>query len=178
MGNNQAAEKDLSAAIASTPKASYLVARSAATKDTEPQKALTDVNTALELEPNNQEALKLRAAIFGKLKYPDKAVQDLNTALRMNPLDESIIYNRAQVYMQLGKLDLAMNDVMDALQVDPNNYIFYLARAYLYHKQGNDALAQEDIKRAQFCNPTLPKSMTLKSIEMPATAQAPSGEHK
>jgi Tfp pilus assembly protein PilF len=58
-----------------------------------------------------------------------------------------------------------MNDLQNALEEDPNNSTYYLARAYVYHKQGNEVLAQEDVKRAQFCNPSLPKKIDLDSAD-------------
>jgi Tfp pilus assembly protein PilF len=165
MGKTTLAEKDLPAAIALTPKANYLIARSEVTKDAQPQAALNDVNSALELDPKNTTALNLRALIYGKLKFPDKEIEDLNSAINLNPLDMSFVFKRAQAYIHLKRWDSAMNDLQNALEEDPNNSTFYLARAYVYHKQGNDLLAQEDVKRAQFCNPDLPQKINLDSAD-------------
>ena len=164
-GKNALAEKDLTAAINATPKPRFLVARSAVTKDSQPESALNDVTAALQIDPGNAEALTLRAKIYGKLKFTAKAIDDLNAAININPLDMGLLYQRAQAYIQLKKWDAALNDLENALEVQPNNAQFYLARAYVYHKQGNEALSQEDIKRAQFCDPTLPKNINLDGVD-------------
>lgn len=171
LGKISLAEKDLTAAINSTPKAKYLIARSNVTKDSQPQAALNDVSSALEMDPKNPTALDLRATIFGKLKYSEKALDDLNAAINLSPLDMSLVFKRAHAYIRAKQWDKALTDLQNCLIDDPNNSNYYLARAYVYHKQGNELLSEQDVKRAQFCNPTLPQNINFDGADAKLVTQ-------
>lgn len=87
-------------------------------------KAISDYNSAFELNPNNTDILFNRANAFENLKNYDLALSDYNTALKINPKDGELYYKRSNIFLIQMNLDQALDDVQRAEQynyaVDPN----------------------------------------------------------
>jgi tetratricopeptide (TPR) repeat protein len=65
---------------------------------------------------------------------------------------------------QLNLNDKALEAFIRAIELQPSKPLYLLGRAFYYHKVGNDDLAAADIARAQFLDPSLPKSIFYEPI--------------
>jgi len=75
-----------------------------------PRQALTDLDSACQLEPDDSFFLTGRADAFYELKKLDKALADCNHALKINDRYFSALSTRRQVYSALGETEKAKAD--------------------------------------------------------------------
>jgi len=149
-------------------------------------KALEDLNKALELAPNSAMIWESRAYVYKGLKQFDKALEDLNKALKFaleNPKENiaasrcAVILNgRAYVYKGLGQLGKAIEDLNKALELAPNFATVWDSRAEMYEAQGEYAKAAADCRKALEFDPNMkePKE-TLARCEAILNKVAPTG---
>jgi tetratricopeptide (TPR) repeat protein len=65
------------------------------------ERALTDFNRALELQPNDPEYLAERGDTYTNLRNYDRALADYNKAIELNPLKPRFLIDRGVAYMSL-----------------------------------------------------------------------------
>lgn len=87
------------------------------------QKALSYLNTAIELEPENIEAINLRALHLGSnLKRYKDAISDLTRVLELDEYNTDVINLRANYYyFGLKDVEKALEDVSLLLEINPQN---------------------------------------------------------
>lgn len=73
--------------------------------------AISDYSKALELQPDNLNALFNRANAFENTNNMDSAFQDYETYLTFDKKDGSVYYKRAVLFYKKGKLDAALDDL-------------------------------------------------------------------
>lgn len=83
-------------------------------------KALGYIDQALELEPENEEALNLRTIIANQF-YPDQATHSIEKLLDLNPENPSAIANHGMSLLQKGKHKEALERFKEALSMQPSN---------------------------------------------------------
>jgi predicted aspartyl protease/tetratricopeptide (TPR) repeat protein len=85
----------------------------------EPAAALTDLDTAIGMEPGKADWYATRARAHLALKQPDAAMADLDKAIGFDPNDAEILLQRAR--LKLGRKDNAgaENDIAAARQLAP-----------------------------------------------------------
>lgn len=101
------------------------------------KKALVDLNSAIDLDPNFSEALEMRAATFQQLKDLARAMADYSTLIRIDP-------KIGEYYLRMGQL-MALNNQPNqaiaefdrALAIDPANVQAATAKAEAYRKGKN-----------------------------------------
>ena len=81
--------------------------------------AMDSCTQILQGDPNNGEALSIRARALGALGRYDDAVLDLTRWSELNPNDPEPLYHRAIAYEKLGQQELADADNKAAKAVDP-----------------------------------------------------------
>ena len=59
----------------------------------QPDRALSDLNEAIRLDPTNLQAYKLRGAVLHGLGRRDQAIADYRKALEIDPSDEGVKKN-------------------------------------------------------------------------------------
>ena len=69
------------------------------------EKALTDLNRALELNPDDYVAINDRGVVFTNLQEYEKALADFNHLLEFKPGNPSTLYNLACLFSLQGKTE-------------------------------------------------------------------------
>lgn len=82
--------------------------------------AITDLNDAIALTPNDNEAYDNRANAYLNKGLYDQAIVDFNKAIELKP-DWDAHYNRGRTYEKTGQRDQAIADYRAALKFDPND---------------------------------------------------------
>jgi tetratricopeptide (TPR) repeat protein len=101
--------------------------------------ALSDLNRAIQLDPNFSYAYNGRGAIKGEINNVQGALSDLNRAIQLNPNLAGAYSNRAAV--KVFKLNDPQGGLVDynrAIQLDPKYSSAYALRGSLKYEQLND----------------------------------------
>jgi tetratricopeptide (TPR) repeat protein len=85
--------------------------------------------------------------------------------------ETDIAVNNAEGWFMLGRdneqlnvNDKALEAFTRAIELQPSKPLYLLGRAFYHHKMGNDDSAAADIARAQFLDPSLPKTISYDFI--------------
>lgn len=90
------------------------------------KEALTDLNKALELEPDLEEALFNRAVAHAQNKNFQASLQDLEKIIQLNPSQHRAYMLKGITYLQMGKMREACADWSKALSLGNNDASAYL----------------------------------------------------
>jgi protein O-mannosyl-transferase len=114
----------------------------------DPDGAMKDLDRALALEPENEEALSTRGTIhLMRGDYP-RARVDLDEALRLRPRSSAAWNNRGLVRLNQGDAEGAIEDFTRAIELGPRSTEGYLNRAVALGGEGRYRDAAADIDRA------------------------------
>jgi tetratricopeptide (TPR) repeat protein len=95
-----------------------------------PEKAISALDKAIELNPDNFTAFNNRGTIyFNKLKDYNKALEDFNKVIELNPTYGRAYANRANCYLMLGYYDKARESAQHAIGLGvkiPDTFFDYL----------------------------------------------------
>lgn len=116
------------------------------------QKALADLDKAVQLKPNFYFAYWRRGIAYTRLEAYDKAVEDLTQAIKINPKFTGAYCDRGDAYMRLGQTKLAFKDYEKAIQLSPNMTFPYNYRAMAYVQLENYKAALLDLNRVLSMN--------------------------
>jgi len=83
-------------------------------------KAISDYNKAIELNPNYAKAYNNRGVAYDDLKQYDKAISDYTKALELNPNYAEAYNNRGLVYSDLKQYGKAISDFNKVIELNPN----------------------------------------------------------
>ena len=105
--------------------------------------ALTSLNWAIELEPDNPAALNNRGVTYARLERYDEALADYNRALELKPDYTDALYNRGTAYIRLERYDEALADYNRALELKPDytDALCNRGTAYVKLERYDEALA-------------------------------------
>src|SRR5690606_30116468 len=117
------------------------------------QAALRDLGRALEIEPDNAEALVRRAAVNLERKRADAALEDLNQAIGIDAEMADAWYHRALAQKQKGDLEASKADVEKALTLDPSFAEAHLLKASLSETEGDTEAAIAGYRKALELDP-------------------------
>jgi protein O-mannosyl-transferase len=140
---------DLNAAIANNPtKAaeSYNSRGKTYTDMGDPNRALLDFATALNIKPALAEAWANRGNAYGQIGKLDSALADITKALQIDSNLTSAYLGRGNVYGIMGRFDESIRDLTKSLELDNKNADALLNRSITYHdmKQFDKALADTE----------------------------------
>jgi tetratricopeptide (TPR) repeat protein len=109
----------------------------------EHDRAITDFNEAIRLNPQNARAYNNRGSSFrGKREY-DRAISDHNEAIRLDPYADA--YNsRGITFFAKGDRDQAVADFSKAVELDPKNGKFLVSRGRAFEAMNDKARALVD----------------------------------
>lgn len=125
-------------------------------------KAASDLNRAIELDPSNAAAHFNLAALYCELSLPDKALEELEKAMALDRKSErrdlegkgTREYNlRGSINNAKGLFDAAIRDFDKAIQTNPKFYPAYNNRGIAYVGQKHLDLAISDFDKAIDLNP-------------------------
>ena len=99
--------------------------------------ALQNINSAIQLEPDNKEGYVIRSkAYVNKLDYP-RAIDDVSKVLLLNPEDADMYYLRGVYYQNFTQHNNAVNDFTKVLMLEPENADALSKRAWSYEQVAN-----------------------------------------
>ena len=116
-----------------------------------PSQAQAAYDRALQLNPDNVDALTNRAALSYSQKAYEQASQDIKRALALNPKQDAALNNQSLLLAQAGNVTEALVYVDRALAVQPRQPYYLNNKAYLLLKLNRPAealpLVQESLQR-------------------------------
>ncbi|MDB9389616.1 tetratricopeptide repeat-containing serine protease family protein, partial [Microcystis aeruginosa] len=116
------------------------------------EQALTVINQAISLVPNNPNSYNEKYAVLSRLKRYDEGLAAITQAINLAP--RAAWYgNRGNLYGDQQKYKLALDDYNKAIELNPNNANAYLNRGNLYYNQQKYELALSDYSKAIDINP-------------------------
>ncbi|MGP8215059.1 MAG: tetratricopeptide repeat protein [Bacteroidia bacterium] len=110
-------------------------------------KALSDYNKLLELDPAYAHAYNNRGLIYYDRGQYDLAMADYNKALELDSRNAMAYNNQGRLYYQQGQIDLALADYNRAIELDSGNTGVYNNRAVIYYSRGQYDLAMADYNK-------------------------------
>jgi Tfp pilus assembly protein PilF len=112
------------------------------------EEALAAFNHALELDPNNAQALYGRGLLYQGEKQHQLAIDDFTAANGLRPQQAEPLLGRATSYLAIDKIKEAAADLDEAVQADPQNGQIWTTRGQAYERLGDKAKAAESYGRA------------------------------
>ena len=111
-------------------------------------KALLNLNRAIELNPKYVAALQQRGITYSLMNCYEQALQDFNRAIELNLKDDRVIAQRGLNYRYMGRYEEALQDFNRAIELNPRNgwAITCRGRTYSLIEQYEEAL--QDFNRA------------------------------
>ena len=116
-------------------------------------RAIADLDKALQLNPRSPLAFIKRAAIFQEKGDFDRAITDYNSALAVPPKSAAAFYGRGEAYRAKNDFDRAITDYGSALRFDKNLTAAYRGRAKAYQAKGDLDTALSDFNGAVRLDP-------------------------
>ena len=135
-------------AIAKSPvKHRLYYARSAALFDRgELDRALSDAERALEINPDSPDAYNMRGIVRAATGAYAEAIEDLTRAVELSPDDKMAFHNRGLSYAAIGDYASALSDYTTAISLDPAFALAYNDRGVAYARLGMVEAATKDIR--------------------------------
>ncbi len=116
------------------------------------EQALTVINQAISLVPNNPNYYNEKWAVLSELKRYDEGLAAINKAIELAP--RAAWYgNRGVLYSNQQKYELALADYSKAIEINRNFANAYMNRGNLYSNQQKYELALADYSKAIEINP-------------------------
>jgi tetratricopeptide (TPR) repeat protein len=116
-------------------------------------KALSDLNKGVAINPDNKNAYFNRSIVYFNTGQYDAAIGDYSKYLEYSPYDANILYERGMLRRAMKKPSEAIPDLTRAIAIKPDFGLAYLERARANAMLGNKSAAQGDYQRAsQFGN--------------------------
>jgi len=112
-------------------------------------RALEDLDQAIQLYPQNAAALHDRGLVHDLRGDHGKAIQDYSQAVTIDPQLALAYYDRGLTHHTQGNLDQAIADYTRALEIDPNLGSAYSNRAAAYYQQGDVIKSRLDAMKAK-----------------------------
>ena len=115
--------------------------------------ALAEYNHAIDLDPNNAQALYGRGLLYQGDRQHQQAIDDFTAANGLRPQQAEPLLARAVSYLALDKAKEAAADLDEAIQADPQNAQIWSTRGQAYERLGDKAKAAESYGRAVSLRP-------------------------
>ncbi|MCA2699507.1 MAG: tetratricopeptide repeat protein, partial [Microcystis sp. M179S2] len=116
------------------------------------EQALTLINQAISLLPNNPNYYNEKSSVLSRLKRYDEGLAAINQAINLAPR-AAWYSNRGVLYQDQQKYKLALDDYNKAIELNPNHANAYVNRGILYYNQQKYELALSDFSKAIDINP-------------------------
>jgi len=130
------------------------------------RRAFTDLNSALEIDPNFIEALKMRALSYQKRIDNAHALADYNTLIMLEPQVSEYHYRKGLILLENQEFDRSIVELDLALQLQPKDVQAYTAKAKAFRKKSNLISAISTIEEALAINPEFSSALFQKGITL------------
>jgi putative PEP-CTERM system TPR-repeat lipoprotein len=115
--------------------------------------AQTRIDGVLAREPQNIEAITLKAGALAGLKNLDAAIEQMEEAIRLDPSRGATYTNMALLRMARGESDDARTALEKAVEVDPNSVVSLTSLATYKWSTGDVPGAELELRRALAVDP-------------------------
>jgi lipoprotein NlpI len=119
----------------------------------DPDRAITDCNDAIRLDPKLANAYLNRGKAYSDKGDFDRAIGDYNRAIELNPQSSMGYNNLCDAYLDKGDNDRAIADCDQAIRLDPKFAAAYRNRGNAYRYKGDVGNAIADYNQAIQLNP-------------------------
>ncbi len=145
-GHYKEAEEELSKAIVQLPRnANLFINRALARYHLDNLRgAMSDYDTALEIEPGNYLGHFNRGLLRAQVAEDNRAIEDFNFVLEQEPTNTIALYNRALLLDRTGDYKGALRDISTVLNDYPEFWAGYTTRAGIRRKVGDVYGAERD----------------------------------
>ncbi|MBX9724363.1 MAG: TonB family protein [Candidatus Obscuribacterales bacterium] len=117
------------------------------------QKAISDCETALKLEPQNWLANLVLGQTYKELAEYQKSLEYCSKAIKLRPASSIAYVVRGQVYGILKKHQMSLDDLSMAIKLDAKDIMAYVDRAVVYEAMGQYQNAVDDLSTVIGLNP-------------------------
>lgn len=121
------------------------------------------LESAVEAEPNNHEALQLLGINHALLKNHDIAIEMFEKALQSGSDKAQTYFNRANAHLEMGLFQKGMIDIEAALELDSDNESGYLTKALFEIKLNHLESAINSCSKVIEINPQNSKAYQLRA---------------
>jgi tetratricopeptide (TPR) repeat protein len=118
-------------------------------KKSQYDRAITDFDQAIQLDPNSTFALNNRGTAYARKGQYDRAIADFNQAIRLNTNYAITYINRGSAFAKKGQYDRAIEDFDQAIRLDPNDASAIANRKMAMQLNSNSAVAVPGIASAR-----------------------------
>lgn len=108
------------------------------------QRAIDEVDAALERFPQSADLYRIRAISHWNLQNGDQALEDYSLAARHDPGNPDIFRDRGELHLERGDLANSIADFTKAIQLDGLNTRAFYRRAEAYERSGQAERAKAD----------------------------------
>ncbi len=145
-GHYKQADGELSKAIVQLPRnANLYINRALVRYHLENLRgAMSDYDTALEIEPGNYLGHFNRGLLRAQVAEDNRAIEDFNFVLEQEPTNTIALYNRALLLDRTGDYKGALRDISTVLKDYPEFWVGYTTRASIRRKVGDVYGAERD----------------------------------
>src|SRR5690606_8775331 len=123
--------------------------------------ALKHADKALELSPDNIEALRVRSATNEANKNLQAAIDDYSKIVLIEPSTVYHYIKRAELYEKIGQNPNAIADYTKAISINKENANLYFKRGALHEKMSNFKAAIKDYEEIKRLSPYNGEAMKL-----------------
>lgn len=103
----------------------------------DPDRALSDFDSAIRINPKNALAFSNRANVFLERKDFERALENYNEVIRLDPKDAGGYGGRGDVYRDMKDSDRAIESYTQAVKLDPKRSAAFENRANIYFEKGD-----------------------------------------
>ena len=114
----------------------------------DPQKILSELDKALEADPENLDARRLRGEIFLRQKNYQGAIVEFTHILEKNPEDVLVRHRIGEAFAGEGDHQKAIEHLDQALESSPNKALTHLLRARIHAQANKTQEALADLNKA------------------------------
>ena len=122
------------------------VIRGGISKD--PEKMLADFDQAIELDPRNMDAWRVRGLYYMSQQQNEKALDDFQRLLESDPNDLAAHQAVARTLQQMKQFDKALEHLEEVIQTKPNSSIPYKLKAQILEENGKLSAAIDSLNQA------------------------------
>jgi Tfp pilus assembly protein PilF len=144
-------------------------------KNNQPDKALEDCSTAIEINPEYLAAYRNRSVIYLERNDTERAFRDYNSYIELlqkyntgadvvNLLLSEALSNRGTIYSQIGLYEKALIDLDMAIKLDPLGFNNYLKRAFVYMQLREYDKAIRDFSLCHHSDPADPEIINNRGV--------------
>src|SRR6266540_3323611 len=111
-------------------------------------RAMSDVNEALRVDPNSATAFRVRGELYRRAGKLDLALADFNQAIRIDPTLARAFDGRGNTFNNKREYDRAIEDYNEAIRLNPDYAMTYSNRGAAHYFKGQYELAIADFSAA------------------------------